>query len=327
MTSPGTSPASNPAVEPEVADTIAAFRRFNRFYTRLLGLFGNSYVSSRLSLTEGRVLFELATRGKSGATEIAGELSLDPGYLSRILRKFEEKGIIARSTSPGDARNAVLRLTRKGRAVFADLDRRSAQQARGVLDPLTPGTRAALLKSMHTIEAALAPRSETRAPFILRTHRPGDMGWIVSRNGAVYAQQYGWDETFEALVARICADFINSFDGKRERCWIAERDGERLGCIFLVRHPEQEGTAKLRMLFVEPAARGLGLGRALVAECVGFARAAGYKRVTLWTQSILAAAHHIYAQAGFKLVAEEPHHSFGKDLTGQTWDLELTTPA
>ncbi|MGB6692478.1 MAG: helix-turn-helix domain-containing GNAT family N-acetyltransferase [Terracidiphilus sp.] len=306
---------------------IAAFRHFNRFYTRLLGLFGNSYVSSKLSLTEGRVLFELAINRMSGATDIAGELSLDPGYLSRVLRKLEEKGIVARSTSPADARNAILRLTKKGKQVFADLDRRSAEQARGVLEPLTPATRAALLKSMRTVEAALAPKTETRAPFILRTHRPGDMGWVVSRNGAVYAQEYGWDDTFEALVARICADFIDHFDAKRERCWIAERDGERLGCIFLVRHPEQEGTAKLRMLFVEPGARGIGLGKALVNECINFARSAGYKRVTLWTQSILAAAHHIYARAGFQQVAQEPHHSFGKDLIGQTWDLELASPA
>ena len=318
-----TDPGSKLVPDPE----IAAFRHFNRFYTRLLGLFGNSYVSSKLSLTEGRVLFELAINARSSATDIASELSLDPGYLSRILRKFEEKGIVARSTSPADARNAILRLTKKGKQVFADLDRRSAEQARGVLEPLTPATRAALLKSMRTVETALAPKMETRTPFILRTHRAGDMGWVVSRNGAVYAQEYGWDETFEALVARICADFIDHFDPRRERCWIAERDGERLGCIFLVRHPGQEGTAKLRMLFVEPSARGLGLGKALVNECVSFARAAGYKRITLWTQSILAAAHHIYAQAGFQLVAEEPHHSFGKDLVGQTWDLELTNPA
>jgi DNA-binding MarR family transcriptional regulator/GNAT superfamily N-acetyltransferase len=302
---------------------IAAFRHFNRFYTRLLGLFGNSYVSSRLSLTEGRVLFEIAINGRSSATAIAGELGLDPGYLSRILRKFEEKGIVARSTSPADARNAILRLTKKGKQVFADLDSRSAEQARGVLEPLTPATRAALLKSMRMVESALAPKAETRAPFILRAHRPGDMGWVVSRNGTVYAQEYGWDQTYEALVARICADFIDHFDAQRERCWIAERDGERLGCIFCVRHPGLEDTAKLRLLLVEPAARGLGLGKALVTECVSFARAAGYKRITLWTQSILAAAHHIYAQAGFNLVAEEPHHSFGKDLIGQTWDLDL----
>ena len=302
---------------------IAAFRHFNRFYTRLLGLFGNSYVSSKMSLTEGRVLFEIAVNGNRSATAIAGELNLDPGYLSRILRKFQEKGIVARSTSRTDARNAILRLTTRGKNVFADLDHRSAQQARGVLEPLTPATRDALLRSMHIVEEALAPKAQTRAPFILRTHRPGDIGWIVSRNGAVYAQEYGWDDTFEALVARICADFIDRFDSRRERCWIAERDGEPLGCIFLVRHPEKEDTAKLRMLFVEPAARGLGLGKALVTECVNFARSAGYKRITLWTQSILAAAHRIYAQAGFQLVAEQPHHSFGKDLIGQTWDLDL----
>jgi DNA-binding MarR family transcriptional regulator/GNAT superfamily N-acetyltransferase len=307
----------------EIDSAVAAFRHFNRFYTRLLGLFGNSYVSSRFSLTEGRVLFELAVRGKGRATDIAADLSLDAGYLSRILRKFEEEALISRSPSPGDARNSVLRLTRKGKAVFADLDRRSQQQARGVLEPLTPATRAALLRSIRTLEQTLGPQPEKRAPFVLRPHRPGDMGWVIARNGAIYAQEYGWDATYEALVARICADFIERFDPKRERCWIAERDGEPLGCIFCVRHPDRDDTAKLRLLLVEPAARGLGLGKAMVTECVNFARTAGYKHMTLWTQSILKAAHHLYEQAGFQLASEEPHHSFGKDLVAQTWDLDL----
>jgi DNA-binding MarR family transcriptional regulator/GNAT superfamily N-acetyltransferase len=314
-------PAAVPA--PEIHDAVQAFRSFNRFYTRLLGLFGDNFVSSRFSLTEGRVLFELAHRGKCGARQIAEELSLDPGYLSRILRKFEEKGIVSRTPLPADTRNVVLRLTAKGKAVFADLDRRSSEQALQVLEPLTPATRASLLQSIRTIHITLAKESASRAPFVLRPHRPGDMGWIISRNGAIYAQEYGWDQTYEALVARICADFIERFDAPRERCWIAERDGEPLGCIFCVRHPQQEDTAKLRLLLVEPAARGLGLGRALVTECVSFARTAGYKRMTLWTQSTLKAAHRIYEQAGFKLTTEEPHHSFGKDLIGQTWDLEL----
>ncbi len=312
-----------PPTDDDIDRAVAAFRHFNRFYTRLLGLFGNSYVSSRLSLTEGRVLFELATCGRCRATEIAADLSLDPGYLSRILRKFEEKGIVARSPLPTDARNAVLRLTRKGKATFADLDRRSAKQGRSVLEPLTPATRAALLRSIRTMEETLGPRLEPPAPFILRPHRPGDMGWVIARNAAIYAQEYGWDSTYEALVARICADFIDHFDPRRERCWIAERDGEPLGCVFCVRHPEREDTARLRLLLVELSARGLGLGKALVTECVNFARTAGYSRMTLWTQSILKAAHHLYAQAGFSLTAEESHHSFGKDLVAQTWDLEL----
>jgi DNA-binding MarR family transcriptional regulator/GNAT superfamily N-acetyltransferase len=311
-----------PEMGQEIQDAVGAFRRFNRFYTRRLGLFGNHFISSRFSLTEGRVLFELATRGKCGATEIAAGLGLDPGYLSRILRKFEDYGLIARSPLPSDARNSVLRLTRKGRAAFADLDRRSTLQACAALEPLTPATRSALLQSMRTVEAAL-DSTASRAPFVLRPHRPGDMGWVIGRNADIYAQEYGWDGTYEALVARICADFIDRFDARRERCWIAERDTERLGCIFCVQHPEQPDTAKLRLLLVEPAARGLGLGAALVHECVSFARACGYKRMTLWTQSILKAAHRLYQNAGFKLVKEEPHHSFGVDLIGQTWEMEM----
>ena len=314
--------AATPA-NPEIDGAIAAFRHFNRFYTRLLGLFGNSYVSSHFSLTEGRVLFEMAARGTCRATDLAADLSLDAGYLSRILRNFHEKGLVSRSPSPADARNAVLRLTRRGQSTFADLDRRSAEQARGVLEPLTPATRAALLGSIRTVEETLDPQPRACAAFVLRPNRPGDMGWVIARNGAIYAQEYGWDSTYEALVARICADFIDHFDAQRERCWIAERNGEPLGCVFCVRHPEREDTAKLRLLLVEPAARGLGLGRAMVTECVSFARSCGYRRMTLWTQSILRAAHHLYQQAGFKLVSEAPHLSFGKDLVAQTWDLEL----
>jgi DNA-binding MarR family transcriptional regulator/GNAT superfamily N-acetyltransferase len=312
----------DPEIAQEILAAVTAFRRFNRFYTRRLGLFGNNFISSRFSLTEGRVLFELAMRGQSGASEIAGELSLDRGYLSRILHKFEDHGLVARSPLPSDARNSVLRLTRKGRAAFADLDRRSTLQARAALEPLTPASRSALLQSIRTIEGALDPAAP-RAPFVLRPHRPGDMGWVIGRNAAIYAQEYGWDGSYEALVARICADFIDRFDARRERCWIAERDTERLGCIFCVQHPEQPDMAKLRLLLVEPAARGLGLGAALVNECVSFARACGYKRMTLWTQSILKAAHRLYQHAGFRLVKEEPHRSFGVDLIGQTWEMEL----
>jgi DNA-binding MarR family transcriptional regulator/GNAT superfamily N-acetyltransferase len=309
--------------EPEANQAVAAMRSFNRFYTRQLGLLNEELVKSSYSLTEARVLFELASREQCGAKEIGEELGLDAGYLSRILRKFEDAGLLTRSTLPEDARHAVLRLSKKGRGAFADLNRRSAEQASAILDVLTPERRTALVRSMQTIEATLAPGEKERQPFVLRPHRPGDMGWVISRNAVAYAQEYGWDGTYEALVARICADFIDHFDPQRERCWIAEREGERLGCIFLVKHPEQEGTAKLRLLLVEPAARGMGLGRALVSECVQFARTAGYKRVTLWTQSILKAAHHLYEQAGFQLAVEEPHRSFGKDLIGQTWNLEL----
>ena len=312
------------AVSPAEMDrAVIAFRGFNRFYTRIIGLLDEELVKSGYSLTEARVLFELGMRNESGPSEIAGELNLDAGYLSRILSKFSEARLINRSPLAGDARHTVLHLTRKGKTAVADLDRRSAEQARGILESLRPATCSALIHSLHVIENALSKRDESRSPFVLRPHRPGDMGWIVQRHGVLYAQEYGWDEHFEALVARIVAEFIVNFDARRDRCWIAERDGEPLGCIFLVRHPEQEETAKLRLLLVEPSARGLGLGKSLVGECIQFARAAGHKKVTLWTQSILTAAYKIYQQAGFRLTAEEPHHSFGKDLIGQTWELEL----
>ena len=308
---------------PDLSDSVAAFRLFNRFYTRILGLLDEELVKSGFSLTEGRILFELIQRAQSSAKEIGDELGLDPGYLSRVLRKLEDLKLVTRTASPVDARNSVLRLTRKGKAAFEEINRRSAAQAEAMLSPLTPDSRDALVRSVQTIESALSPSPALRLPFVLRPHRTGDMGWIVSRNGALYAQEYGWDQTYEALVARICADFIDGFDPARERCWIAERGGERLGCIFCVRHPDQPDTAKLRLLLVEPAARGLGLGRALVAECVSFARSCGYRRMTLWTQSILKAAHHLYQQAGFACAGEEPHHSFGVDLIAQTWNLDL----
>ena len=307
----------------EIDSDVTAFRGFNRFYTRVIGLLDEELVKSAYSLTEARVLFELAHRDECSASEIAEELNLDPGYLSRILSKFSEARLLARSPLTRDARHAILRLTRKGKAAFAELDRRSAGQAREILENLSPATRANLIHSMRAIQDALSKRETGRAPFVLRSHRPGDMGWVVQRHGVLYAQEYGWDQQFEALVAHIAADFIQNFDERRERCWIAERDGERIGCIFLVRHPDQEQTAKLRLLLVEPSARGLGLGKVLVGECIQFARMSGYKKMTLWTQSMLPVAHRIYEQAGFRLTAEEPHHSFGKDLVGQTWDLNL----
>ena len=307
----------------EIDSSVAAFRGFNRFYTRLIGVLDERLIESGFSLTEARVLFELGLRAERSAGEIASELSIDPGYLSRILRKLEDGGLLDRSAAPTDARQAILRLTRKGKSALADLDRRSSAQAAGILDKLTPAQRVTLVRSMGEVKSVLDDRPERQAPFILRSHRPGDMGWVIQRHGHLYAQEYGWDATFEVLVAKIAADFIERFDAKRENCWIAERYGEPIGCIFLVQHPQEHTTAKLRLLLVEPSARGLGLGKALVGECVQFARFAGYKKITLWTQSILFAAHKIYQKAGFKLVLEEPHHSFGKDLIGQTWELNL----
>jgi DNA-binding MarR family transcriptional regulator/GNAT superfamily N-acetyltransferase len=311
------------AAPTEIDRSIADFRHFNRFYTGFIGLLEEDLVRSGYSLTEARVLFELATRPANGAKEIASRLRLDPGYLSRILRKFEDAGLLGRAPSSTDARFSVLRLARKGRAAFADLNRRSTEQAQTILAALTPARRGSLLESMREIENLLAGNLSQAVPFVLRPHRAGDMGWVAARHGVLYAQEYGWDLTFEALVGRIAAQFIDSFDPDRERCWIAERNGEPIGCIFLVRHPEEAGTARLRLLLVEPSARGLGLGKALVGECLGFARLAGYKKVTLWTQSILQAAHRIYESVGFRCVREESHSSFGKDLVGQTWELDL----
>jgi GNAT superfamily N-acetyltransferase len=258
---------------------------------------------------------------------------MDAGYLSRILSKFQAAGLVKRAASREDSRQTHLTLTREGRAIFRNLNARSDQQARSILGSLASQSRSNLIRSMRTIEEVLdatAPDAtaetseQTRGrPFTLRSHRPGDMGWVVHREGTLYAQEYGWDERFEALAARVVADFIEHFEPACERCWMAERDGESLGHIFLVKHPEHEGVAKLRLLLVEPSARGMGVGHALVAECVRFAREAGYRKITLWTQSILTAAHRIYQHAGFRLVSEEPHYSFGKHLIAQTWELDL----
>jgi DNA-binding MarR family transcriptional regulator/GNAT superfamily N-acetyltransferase len=302
---------------------IAAFRQFNRMYTRFIGTLDEGMLHTEFNLAEARVLYELAHRGVPRASEIAGALGMDPGYLSRILAKLEKAQLLKRTVSAEDSRSTDLVLTRRGRSAFEKLNALSDDQARTILRDLPPGHRARLIASMQAIEGLLSKEEQAPPPYVLRPPRPGDMGWIVYREGAVYAEEYGWDETFEALVARIVADFVTNFDSRRERCWIAESGGESVGHIFLVRHPERRDTAKLRLLLVEPSARGKGLGHVLVDECLRFARATGYRQVTLWTQSILASAHRIYQKAGFRLVAEEPHHSFGKDLIGQTWELNL----
>ncbi len=306
-----------------LAQDAAAFRHFNRLYTRFIGTVTERFLQTQYSLAEGRVLYELATRTAPRARDIAEALGMDAGYLSRILAKHEKAGLLSRKTSKTDSRASDLRLTAKGRGVFRVLNQRSEKQARGILSAMRPAAREQFIGAMRTIEGVVLPKDPEKPAFTLRTHRPGDMGVITSLEGAGYVAQFGWDSTFEALVARIVADFIENFDPARERCWIAEIDGRHVGHIFLVRHPDEPGTAKLRLLYVDPLARGLGLGHALVRECIQFAREAGYQRVTLWTQSILKAAHHIYQQAGFRLIREEPHHSFGKDLIGQTWQLNL----
>jgi DNA-binding MarR family transcriptional regulator/GNAT superfamily N-acetyltransferase len=302
-------------------DQIAAVRAFNRFYTRKLGVLDQQLLKSPFSLSEARVLYELAHREDAAAKEIGIELGLDPGYLSRIVQKFDEDGLITRKPLPSDRRQYRLGLTAKGRQAAARLERSSHDDVAAMLGELDDGKRASIVHAMRTIENALEPPAQKPAGFLLRSHRPGDIGWIVSRHGAIYAQEYGWDITFEALAAEITAQFIRSYDPSREHCWIAEIDGEPVGSIFLVRASDQ--VAKLRLLLVEKKARGLGVGRALTEQCIRFAREAGYSSITLWTQSILVAARGIYQRAGFQRIKEEKHHSFGVDLVGETWEREL----
>ncbi len=307
--------------QPDSVDQVAAVRGFNRFYTRRLGVLDQHLVKSPFSLSEARVLYELAHRDDLAAKEIGIELGLDPGYLSRIIQKFDEDGLITRKSLPADRRQYQLGLTAKGRQVFAKLNRSSQEEVTAMLAGLKPGDRARLTGAMATIENLLGEEDGSVRPAILRDPRPGDMGWVVQSHGALYASEYGFDASFEALVADIAAKFLTSFDASRERCWIADIDGTPVGSIFLVRHSDD--VAKLRLLLVDPAGRGQGLGHRLVGECVSFARACGYRKITLWTQSILVAARKIYQDAGFTLVASEPHRSFGQSLIGETWELEL----
>ena len=300
---------------------VAAMRRFNRFYTQKIGVLEEGLLKSSFSLTEARVLYELAHRDRPTASELGRDLGLDGGYLSRILRGFQRRGLLAREPAPADGRQHLLSLTRHGQAAFAPLDARSRAEIGGLLKGLPAPEQERLIAAMGTIEQLLGAAPEAGASYLLRPHQPGDMGWVVQRHAALYAQEYGWDGSFEALVAEIVAKFIRGYDPKGERCWIAEKDGEIVGSVFLVRHSRSAG--QLRLLIVEPKARGLGIGQRLVAECIRFARQAGYRKVRLWTNSILHAARHIYEEAGFRLVEESPHHSFGHDLVGQTWELRL----
>jgi DNA-binding MarR family transcriptional regulator/GNAT superfamily N-acetyltransferase len=302
-------------------EQIEKVRSFNRFYTRHIGLLTEGLLESPFTLTEARVLYELAHRSPVTAADLSRELGLDAGYLSRLVKRFDTQGLIRRSPSSRDKRQFLLSLADKGLAAFAPLNQASANQVAAMLSGLSVSERERLVQAMTTVERLVGGDLGTDLPYILRSHRPGDIGWIAHRQGLLYAQEYGWDQTFEALVAEIAAAFVRNFDPQWERCWIAERAGEVVGSVFLVRHSGE--VAKLRLLYVEPSARGLGLGRRLVDECVGFARAKGYKRLTLWTNDVLVAARSIYQATGFRLVKEEAHHSFGKDLVGQTWDLDL----
>jgi DNA-binding MarR family transcriptional regulator/GNAT superfamily N-acetyltransferase len=361
------------------AAQIARVRAFNRDYTRRIGVLADGLLDSPYSLTEVRVMYEIAHRDGITAGELAEELDLDRGYLSRLLKGFETKRLLARQASQEDGRRQHLRLTPAGRRVFEPLERRSQEQVKAMLAGLDEDRRGAVLKAMEVIQSALGGKPEpsgaaclregagrpstasarAAAParviasgqatsaqreadahgdrgalggareqgpaFTLRTHQPGDMGWVVQRHGEVYFREYGWTEEFEALVAEITVEFVRKLDPARERCWIAEHNGQRVGCIFLV--AKDATTAKLRLLLVEPEARGLGVGRTLVNECVKFAREAGYRQIVLWTQENLSAARHLYAQAGFQVTAREPHHSFGHDLVAETWELELRAKA
>ena len=307
--------------QPDLDQEVAAVRGFNRFYTRKLGVLDQHLLDSPFSLSEARVMYELAHRDDAAAKEIGIELGLDAGYLSRIVQSFEENGLITRKPLPADRRQYQLSLTAKGRQAFARLDRRSQDEVGTMLGQLGEAERARVVNAMRTIEHLLEPRTGARPGVLLRSHRPGDIGWVVSRHGAIYAQEYGWDISFEALVAEITAQFLRSFDPSREHCWIADIDGEPVGSIFLVKASDE--VAKLRLLLVEKKARGLGVGRALTDQCIRFAREKGYRSITLWTQSMLVAARDIYQRAGFVRVAEEKHHSFGADLVGETWELKL----
>jgi DNA-binding MarR family transcriptional regulator/N-acetylglutamate synthase-like GNAT family acetyltransferase len=300
---------------------IADLRRFNRFYTQKIGVLQEGLLSSPFSLTEARVLFELAHEEQLTATRLGTQLALDPGYLSRILRSFERRGLILRAPSPIDRRVTLLSLTAQGLAAFAPLDARSHDQIGALLHDLSEDGQIRLVAAARMIERLLHPGSEERAPYLLRPHRTGDMGWVTQRHGALYAQEYGWNIEFEALVAEIAAKFIRTFDPQRECCWIAEKDGENVGSVFLI--AETATVAKLRLLLVEPRARGTGIGARLVQECLRFARQAGYRKILLWTNSVLVAARRLYEQAGFRLIEAQPHHSFGHDLIGETWELEL----
>jgi DNA-binding MarR family transcriptional regulator/GNAT superfamily N-acetyltransferase len=299
---------------------VKAVRAFNRFYTQRIGVL-KRYLDSEFTLTEVRVLYELAHRPPLTARELVRDLELDPGYLSRILRRFEDQGWIARETAPHDARQHLLRLTEAGYATFAPLQQKSRDETAALLATVTPAARPRLIGALATVHRLLEPVAGRERQVVLRDPRPGDLGWVVQVHGELYAREYGYDWTFEGLVAEIAAKFIRDFDPAHEKGWIAEVDGERAGCVFVVRHSPT--VAKLRLLIVAPDARGLGLGGRLTDECIAFARSAGYRKMVLWTQSTLTAARAIYASRGFALKQSEPNPAFGQQLVSETWELKL----
>ena len=310
-------------IAPVPEPLIEGVRRFNRFYTRRIGVLEECMLHTPFPLQEARVIYELGKLERTTAGALAARLSLDAGYLSRILGKLESEGLAKRQPGEDDRRRSHVTLTASGKKAFRDLDDGSRKEVQELLATLSGEERTRLLGAMQGIERLLDGEAEETAPFLLRGPHIGDYGWIVHRHGVLYNQEYGWDETFEALVAQIIAEIGSHFDPKRERAWIAERHGEFAGCVFLIRNPDEEGTAKLRLLLVEPRARGMSIGRRLVGECTTFARQRGYKKIVLWTQSVLTSARKIYQAEGYRLVREEKHHSFGHDLTGQYWELVL----
>jgi DNA-binding MarR family transcriptional regulator/GNAT superfamily N-acetyltransferase len=301
-------------------ESVATVRQFNRFYTNLIGALRGGLLDSPYSLTEARVIFELASAGPGGVPDLRQRLDIDAGYLSRILRRLESDGVAERERSTVDGRRQLIRLTERGWKIFADLDERSNAQIAGLLDRLEPAEERRLVAAMSAIEDILSGAKKPTS-VVLRPLGPGDLGWVVQRHGALYAARYGWDQTFEALVARIVADYAAAHDPQRESAWIAEVDGMPVGCVFCVRRDEQ--TAQLRLLLVEPSARGAGVGTRLVNECLRFARRAQYREIMLWTNDVLAEARRIYQRAGFELESERPHHSFGQDLIEQYWRRAL----
>jgi DNA-binding MarR family transcriptional regulator/GNAT superfamily N-acetyltransferase len=328
-----------------LGEQVAEMRQFNRFYTRLIGVLDEGHLASRFSLVQVRMLYELAHREAPTATMLCEALGLDAGYTSRLLRDLQDRKLVRRRRSASDARRIELELTARGERLVAELDRKAAAAVAAVLEPVPAATRTVITSAMQRIRSAFAapevPASEapevTRGAitgaidksaseevpaYVLRMHRPGDMGWVVHRHGVLYAQEYGWDERFEGLVARITADFVAGFDAKRERCWIAEREGAIVGSVFLVE--KSRTVAQLRLLYVEPSTRGLGIGARLVRACTEFAQQAGYRKIVLWTNSVLGSARKIYEAEGYRLIEEAPHSEFGTRLVGQTWELALT---
>jgi DNA-binding MarR family transcriptional regulator/GNAT superfamily N-acetyltransferase len=301
---------------------IAAFRRFNRFYTQKIGVLERGYLQSPFSLAEARVLYELGQRGETTASEISARLGLDMGYLSRILAKLQEQQLIRRAPAEQDGRQRLIQVTPKGKKAQSALDSRSEQQAGSLLAELTDPQKAGVLQAMSQIQSALGDSPAASEPYIIRTHRIGDISWIAYRHAVLYSQEYGWNQGFERLVLEIVASFLKNYDSGTERCWVAERSGEILGCVFLVKRSKR--IAQLRLLLVEPSARGLGIGKRLVEECIRFARETGYKKIVLWTHDNLTAARAIYQKAGFQLTATASHEDFGPRVTSETWELKLT---